>query len=100
MSGGEIAYIHTTGAQRPNVSTRGDQKVLQLGYKTLTHYITHAVIFLYILMQHCNICNSAYFQLLLSAVYALKIEFSVLTLRPFLYSDLSDSSIINQVPRR
>ena len=34
----------------------------------------------------CNI--SAYFQLLFSAVYALKIEFSVLTLRPCLYSDL------------
>jgi len=25
--------------------TRGDQKVLQVGYKTLTYYITHAVIF-------------------------------------------------------
>ena len=33
-------------------ATRGDQKVLQLGYKTLTYYITHAVIFWHILMQH------------------------------------------------
>ena len=31
---------------------------------------------------------NAYFQLLFSAVYALKVEFSVLTLRPRLYSDL------------
>jgi len=60
--------------------TRGDQKVLQLGYKT---YITHAVIF-YIFS--CNI--NVYFQLLLSAVYALKIEFSLLSLRPCLHSEL------------
>jgi len=63
--------------------TRGDQKVLQLHYKTLTYYMTHAVIFD---IFSCNI--SAYFQLLLSAVYALKIEFSVLILRPCFYSDL------------
>jgi len=31
---------------------------------------------------------NAYFQLLFSAVYALKVEFSVLTLIPRLYSDL------------
>jgi len=31
---------------------------------------------------------NAYFQLLFSAVYALKVEFSVLNLRPRLYSDL------------
>jgi len=34
----------------------------------------------------CNI--SAYFQLLFSAVYALKIEFSVFTFRPCLHNDL------------
>ena len=34
------------------VATRGDQKVLQLGYKKLTYYITHAVIFWHILLQH------------------------------------------------
>ena len=28
------------------LALRGDQKVLQLGYKTLTYYVTHAVIFL------------------------------------------------------
>jgi len=31
--------------------TRCDQKVLQLGYKKLTYHVTHAVIFLRILMQ-------------------------------------------------
>jgi len=36
-----------------------------------------------ILTQH-----NAYFQLLFSAVYALKIEFAVLTLRPCLHIDL------------
>ena len=57
----------------------GDQKVLQLGYKKLTYHITHAVIFWHILVQH---------QCIFSTVYALKIEFSVLTLRPCLHSDL------------
>jgi len=32
-------------------NTKGDQRVLQLGYKKLTYYITHAVIFWHILMQ-------------------------------------------------
>ena len=32
--------------------TRGDQKVLQFNYKTVTQQITHAVIFHYILLQH------------------------------------------------
>ena len=32
--------------------TKGDQKVLQLGYKKLTYHITHAVIFWHILMQY------------------------------------------------
>jgi len=27
------------------IITKGDQKVLQLGYKKLTYYMTHAVIF-------------------------------------------------------
>ena len=32
--------------------TRGDQKVLQFDYKTVTQQITHSVIFHYILLQH------------------------------------------------
>ena len=33
--------------QSTYVLTRGDQKVLQLGYKMLTYYITHTVILTY-----------------------------------------------------
>jgi len=58
------------------LQARGDQKVLQLGYKKLTNYITHAGIFFDIFS--CNI--NAYLQLLFSAAYAMKIVFfSLLT---------------------
>ena len=71
---GVVGYLMTTLLQIyervGQENTRGDQKVLQLGYKKLTYYLF------------------AYFQLLFSAVYALKIEFSVLTLRPCLHNDL------------
>jgi len=76
-------YTRAQGCMHVIMCMRGNQKVLQLGYKKLTYYITDAVIF-YIFS--CNI--SAFFQLLFSAVYALKIEFSLLTLRPCLHSDL------------
>jgi len=77
------------------LALRGDQKVLQLGYKTLTYYVTHAVIFLDIFL--CNI--NAYFHFLLSAVYTRKIEFSVLILSDHAFTAIfSDSPTINQVP--
>ena len=34
------------------IITRGDRKVLQLGYKKLTYYIANAVIFWHIVLQH------------------------------------------------
>ena len=46
---GVVGYLMTTLLQIyervGQENTRGDQKVLQLGYKKLTYYITHAVIF-------------------------------------------------------
>ena len=76
-------------------STRGNQKFLQLGYKKLTYYVIYILSFFDICS--CNI--SAFFQLFFSAVYALKIEFSVLTLKPCLDSD-RQWFIICEVPRR
>jgi len=38
--------------------TRGDQKLLQLGYKRLTYYIIHTLIFRHILLQHQCIFSS------------------------------------------
>ena len=41
-------FVYFDGGRRGDVilsGTRGDQKVLQLGYKMLTFYIIHAVIF-------------------------------------------------------
>jgi len=73
----ELNYVTVT------LRTRGDQIVLQLGCKKLAYYITHVVIFD---IFSCNI--NAYFQLLFSAVYALIIEFSVLTPKPCLHSEL------------
>jgi len=61
---------------------RGNQKVQQLGYKELTYYMTHNVIF-----QHSP-AKSTNFSTLLLSFYASKIEFSVLTLKPCLNSDL------------
>ena len=52
-------------------------------YKKSTYYIAHAVIFD---IFWCNI--NAYFPLLFSAVYTLKIDFSVSTLRPCLHVNL------------
>ena len=79
VSTGSETYVgHAT-----EENTKGDQKVLQLGYKKLTYYVIYTVIFRHMLLQHQCI-----FQLFFSAVYALKIEFSVLTLKPCLNSDL------------
>jgi len=61
---------------------RGDQKVLQLDYKILIYH-TYYLFFTY------SPATSVHLILLFfSAVYALKIEFSVFTLKPCLDSDL------------
>ena len=67
MARGRQTYNHVvwnflmTSCTRSNRTirpTRDDQKVLQLGYKKLTYYITHAVISWHILMQHqCTSCG-------------------------------------------
>ena len=75
--------IITVSGQNLREHTRGNQQVLQLCYKKLTCYIIiYSVIFQHTLLQHRCI-----FQLFFSAVYALKIEFSVLSLKPCLNSD-------------
>jgi len=81
-------FVYFDGGRHDDVilsGTRGDQKVLQLGYKMLTFYIIHAVIF-----DIFSWNSNAYFHLLFLAVFALEIEFSVLTLRPCFHRQLAE----------
>jgi len=75
-------------------ATRGDHKVLQLGYKKLTYYITHTVIFWHILLQNLSIFSS----FLLSCLH-LEIVFLFWLANHASTAIFSDSLSINQVPQ-
>jgi len=71
---------------------KGDQKVLQLGYKKLTYYVIYTVIFRHMLLQHQCIFST----FLLSCLCAENRFFCFDSNHAFTAS-VSDSSPVNQV---